>query len=66
MSLLIVGGLAVGVAMMANNNEDSPILWGIITFVLGMVGAFIFGFLGAMIGAILGAVIYTLKTVKFG
>lgn len=66
MSLLIVGAIAAGVAMMANNNEDSPFLWGIITFVVGIAGAFIFGFLGAMIGAMLGAGLYVGKTLKFG
>ncbi|QDV26952.1 GlsB/YeaQ/YmgE family stress response membrane protein [Aureliella helgolandensis] len=66
MALLIVGAIAAGVAMMANNNEDSPVLWGIITFIAGIAGAFVFGFLGALIGSILGAGLYIGKTLRFG
>jgi len=66
MAVLIVGAIAVGVAMMANNNDDSAILWGIVTFVTGIVGAVIFGFLGALIGSMLGAGIYAGKMIEYG
>ncbi|MGN6545956.1 MAG: hypothetical protein ACTHK7_12960 [Aureliella sp.] len=66
MSLVLIGSIAAGVATMANTNEDSPVLWGIITFVFGVVGAFIFGSLGAFIGSLLGAGLYVAKTLKFG
>ncbi|QEG39269.1 hypothetical protein [Roseimaritima ulvae] len=66
MSLFIVGGIAGGVAMMANNNEDSPALWGIITFAGGIAGALTFGFLGAILGASLGVGLYVAKMLKFG
>ena len=52
--------------MMANNNDDSAILWGIVTFVTGIVGAVIFGFLGALIGSMLGAGIYAGKMIEYG
>jgi len=66
MAVLIVGAIAVGVAMMANNNDDSAILWGIVTFVTGIVGAVIFGFLGALNGSMLGAGIYAGKMIEYG
>ena len=66
MSLLIVGAIAVGIAMMANNNDDSPVLWGIVTFVLGVIGALVFGMIGSLVGSLLGAGLYVGKTMKFG
>jgi hypothetical protein len=65
LSLLLIASVAVGVAMMANNNEDSPFLWGLITFVLGFIGG-IFGLVGAIVGAMLGAGVYIFKTMKYG
>lgn len=65
LSLLIIGSVAAGVAMMANNNQDSPVLWGMITFILGFVGG-IFGLIGAMVGVSLGAALYMVKTIKYG
>ncbi len=66
MSLLIIGATAAGVAMMANANEDSPVLWGFITAVVGIAGASIFGMLGALIGCTLAAGLYLGKAMKFG
>lgn len=66
MSLIIVVGMAAGVATLANNNEDSPVLWGLVTFICGIIGSSMFGFLGGLIGAVVGAVIYLVKHAKFG
>lgn len=65
LSLLLIASVAVGVAMMANNNEDSPFLWGLITFILGFIGG-LFGFIGAIVGAMLGAGLYMFKAMKYG
>lgn len=64
-SLLIIGSITAGVAMMANNNQDSPVLWGLLTFILGFIGA-LFGMIGAILGALLGAVVYMIKTARYG
>ncbi len=52
--------------MMANNNEDSPLLWGAVTFVCGIIGSSIFGFPGALIGGVIAAGIYIAKNAKYG
>lgn len=62
----MIVSIAAGVAMMANNNEDSPLLWGAVTFVCGIIGSSVFGFLGALIGGVIGAGIYIAKNAKYG
>jgi len=66
MSLLIIGALTASVAMFANNNEDSPLLWGVLTFITGFVGAILLGWLGAIVGCGLLAAVYFLKVSRFG
>ena len=66
MSLLIIGSMAAAVATLANSNEDSPVLWGIVTFLLGFVGSNTFGLLGALLGCGLAAILYVAKMVKYG
>jgi|GEM_PF-3035155 heme/copper-type cytochrome/quinol oxidase subunit 3 len=63
--LLIIGSITAGVAMMANNNQDSPLLWGLLTFILGFIGG-LFGIIGAILGSLLGAGIYMVKTARYG
>jgi hypothetical protein len=71
LGLIIVAAIAAGVAMMANGNEDSPLLWGVLTFVLGIVGAFGlgllgYGMIGGLVGSGVGAGIYVTKMVRYG
>lgn len=71
LGLIIVAAIAAGVAMMANGNEDSPLIWGALTFVLGICGAFglsLFGYgmIGSLVGSGIGAAIYVAKMVKYG
>lgn len=53
MGLMIVGGFAVGVATYANSEEDSPVLWGILTALLCIIGGVIFGPIGNVIAGCL-------------
>lgn len=66
MSLIVIGSMAAGVAMLANSNEDSPVLWGTLTFMAGIVGSSVFGFVGATIGCFVAAGLYATKITKFG
>ena len=66
MSLIIIVALAAVVATLANNNSDSPVLWGLVTFICGIIGLSVFGFSGGLIGAVAGAAIYLVNHARFG
>ncbi|MEM9827270.1 MAG: hypothetical protein AAF958_11805 [Planctomycetota bacterium] len=70
--MLLALVFVVAVATYANSQEDSPLIWGVLTFVMCVVfsgiGAAtgIGGFLGNLLGGALSFGLLQLKIAKFG
>ena len=66
MGIVFTAGIVASVAITANNQEESPVPWGLPAFLLCIVGGFAGGFIGQFLGG--GAAFSTLqmKTSRFG
>ena len=66
MGIIFIAGIVAGVAFTANNQEESPVLWGLLAFVLCIVGGMAGGLIGQFLGGGAAFVGLQMKTSRFG
>ena len=66
MGILILFGIVGAVAFLANGQEESPALWGLLTFILCIVGNLLGGLLGLFLGGGATFMLMQLKISRFG
>ena len=66
MGLFVLGGIVVAVATVANNEEESPLLWGLLALICGVIGGMVFGIIGQLCGGAAAFGLMQLKIARFG
>jgi len=66
MGLLALAAVVVAIATAANNQEESPVLWGALAFVFAIAGGLFVPYIGQIVGGILAFGLMQLKIAKFG
>ncbi|MGI9469533.1 MAG: hypothetical protein ACR2OA_20595 [Rubripirellula sp.] len=66
MGIIFIGGIVAGVAFAANNQEESPVLWGLLAFLLCLVGGMAGGLIGQFAGGGAAFVGLQMKISRFG
>lgn len=66
MGIFILGACVVGVATVANSQEESPVLWGILATVFCVLGGLFGGWLSQCIGGVAAFGLMQLKIARYG